>query len=171
MSDYNNYYENDNNDGFEWDDYIELDTPDFITLPPGDYDFEVVGFERGRFPGGAKLKPCNKAELTLQVKSDAGVARFKTDLLLTKPLEWKLSSFFRSIGQKKHGERLRMDWNAVPGAKGKCRVAVREYTDRNGNNRTANEVEAFYDHDTSNASNAPQTRQETGVGYSDDLPF
>ena len=93
------YYNNSaaNNGCFDWDDEIQNDGQEFITLPEGDYVFEVVDFERGRYPGSAKIPPCNKASLTLQVKTEDGIARIRTDLILYRSLEWKISSFFRSV--------------------------------------------------------------------------
>ena len=105
--------------------------------------FEVVDFERGRYPGSAKIPPCNKASLTLQVKTEDGIARIRTDLILYRSLEWKISSFFSSIGQKKQGETVKMDWDKVVGARGKAHIRPRKYTDRNGNEREANDVERF----------------------------
>ena len=89
------YYNNSaaNNGCFDWDDEIQNDGQEFITLPEGDYVFEVVDFERGRYPGSAKIPPCNKASLTLQVKTEDGIARIRTDLILYRSLEWKISSF------------------------------------------------------------------------------
>ena len=71
------YYNNSaaNNGCFDWDDEIQNDGQEFITLPEGDYVFEVVDFERGRYPASAKIPPCNKASLTLQVKTPDGIAR------------------------------------------------------------------------------------------------
>ena len=51
---------------FGWDDEIENDN-EFQILPDGDYNFTVTGFERGRHQGSAKLPPCNKAIITLNV--------------------------------------------------------------------------------------------------------
>ena len=62
-------YQNDQNMFLDWNDTIESDGQEFITLEEGDYIFEVTGFERGRFPGGQKIPACNKAALTLQVKT------------------------------------------------------------------------------------------------------
>ena len=50
---------------FDWDDEIQNDGQEFITLPEGDYVFEVVEFERGRFAGSEKVPACNKANLVL----------------------------------------------------------------------------------------------------------
>ena len=80
-------YMNDQNMFLDWNDEIENDGQEFVTLEEGDYIFEVTGFERGRFPGGPKIPACNKAALTLQVKTPDGVAVIRTDLLLYKTME------------------------------------------------------------------------------------
>lgn len=53
------------NNIMNWDDTIENDGQEFVVLPEGDYTFTVTNFERGRFPGSAKIPPCNKATLTI----------------------------------------------------------------------------------------------------------
>lgn len=111
---------NNQNMEMDWNDAIESDGQEFVVLEEGDYNFEVTGFERGRFPGGQKIPACNKAALTLQVKTENGVAICRTDLLLYRSLEWRLSAFFRCIGQKRPGERLVMDWNTVIGSRGRA---------------------------------------------------
>ena len=85
-----------------WDDTIQEDGQDFVTLEEGDYNFVVTNFERGRFPGGPKVPACNKATITIQINSEAGLASIKFDLLLYRSVEWRISAFFRCIGQKKH---------------------------------------------------------------------
>ena len=140
-------YKNDRNMVMDWNDTIENDGQDFVILEEGDYNFTVIGFERGRFPGGPKVPACNKAALTLQVQTDEGIAVIRTDLLLYRSLEWRISAFFRCIGQKKHGERLVMDWNRVVGSQGRAHFKPRTYTDRDGNERQANDVDRFYDWD------------------------
>lgn len=158
----------------DWDDAIENDGEEFVSLPEGDYLFEVCNFVRGRFPGSAKIPPCNKASLTLRVKPESGgVAMIYTDLILYRTLEWKISSFFRCIGQKKHGERLVMDWNNVIGAKGRAHIKPRTYTGNDGKERTVNDVEKFLDYDE-------EKMPEPGVKFqriadaaldADELPF
>lgn len=142
MADYAN-----NNVGMDWNDTIENDGQEFIILPDGDYNFVVSAFERGRFPGSAKMQACNKATLTLQVETAEGIASVRTDLILNRLVEWRISAFFRCIGRKKHGERLVMDWNNIIGAKGRARIKPRKYNDKDGNERQANEVDRFYDYD------------------------
>ena len=105
------------NSVMDWNDVIEDDGQEFVLLPEGDYNFVVTNFERGRFPGSAKIPATNKATISIQIFSELGVASMKFDLILSKALTWKLSAFFRSIGQKKRGAKITMDWNKVLGAK------------------------------------------------------
>lgn len=152
MSDYLN-----NDVALDWDDTLENDGQEFIILPEGDYDFEVVGFERGTFNGSAKMNPCNKAILTLQVVTDDGIASIRTDLIMNRVMEWRLSAFFRCIGQKKHGEKLQMNWNKVKGSKGRAHFKPRTYIGTDNQEHQVNDVDRFYDY-----------QEESG---DDDLPF
>lgn len=128
----------------DWDSEIEKDS-DFVLLPEGDYDFTVTNFERARHTGSEKLPPCNKAILTLTIEAPEGTAMIKHNLFLHSKCEGLLSSFFCAIGQKKHGEKLKMDWNAVIGKKGRCKITTRNWTDKEGETRQSNEVKRFYD--------------------------
>lgn len=116
----------------DWDDGILEDGKEFVLLPEGDYNFVVTNFERGRFPGGAKIPACNKAVITVEVHGEKGDATIRFDLLLYRTLEWRLSSFFRCIGQKKHGEPLKMDWSKVVGSMGRAHVTQRTYKNQYG---------------------------------------
>lgn len=131
----------------DWDDEISNDSGSFILLEDGDYNFTVTAFERGRFPGSAKIPACKKASLTLAVDTPDGPASIKVDLILFSTLEWKLCEFFRAIGQKKHGEKVAMNWNAVLGAKGRAKFITREYTKKDGSTGKVNDVDKFYDYD------------------------
>jgi len=133
----------------DWDSAIESDGQEFITLEEGDYNFEITNFERGRFPGSAKIPACNKATITAVVRTATGIASVKFDLILYRSLEWRISSFFRCIGQKKHGERLVMDWNKVLGSKGRAHFKPRTYTNNNGEEKIVNDIERFIDYDPS----------------------
>ena len=133
----------------DWNDTIEDDGKEFVILPEGDYTFTITNFERGRFPGSAKIPACNKAVLTLSFDNDLGNATARIDLILYRTLEWKLASFFRSIGAKQHGEQVEMDWNKVVGKRGKAHVAPRSYTDKNGLTRQTNNIVRFLDYDSS----------------------
>ena len=110
-----------------WDDEISKEGPEFVLLPVGDYDFEVVSFERARHNGSEKMPPCNKAILKIKIEIPEGVNIIQHNLLLHQRTEGFLSEFFTSIGQKKKGQPLKMNWNLVIGAKGRCKVGVRDW--------------------------------------------
>lgn len=128
-----------------WDDTIEKDGGSgFVLLPAGDYYFTVAKFERSRFSGSDKMPPCNQAKLELTVHSpEHGDVIVFHNLFLHTKTEGLLSSFFSAIGQKKKGEPLRMNWNAVMGAKGKCKLEIRNYKS-NGEDRSHNQVKSFF---------------------------
>lgn len=129
---------------FSWDDTITKDASDYIMLPEGDYNFTVDSFERGRHAGSEKLPPCNKAVLTLRIESAEGTARITHNLFLHSKTEGMLSAFFTCIGQKKKGEPLKMDWGAVPGSAGRCKVGIHTYTNKDGEARKSNDIKRFY---------------------------
>ena len=158
-----------NNAVLDWNDIIEDDGQEFVLLEEGDYNFTVTNFELGHFPGSAKLPACNKATITLEVDTRDGCAYVKHDLLLCRNLEWRISSFFRCIGQKKHGERLVMDWNKVLYAQGRAHFKSRTYTNRDGEERKANDVDRFYDYDPNFFSD--EDNWTDLPGSDDELPF
>lgn len=132
MTEYNS------NAALDWDSTIEEDgeSGEYIVLPEGDYMFTVVGFERGHHEGSAKVPPCNMAILRLEVDGPDGPAKSVRRLYLCKNLERMLSDFFRCIGQKQRGTRLTMNWDKVPGARGKAHFAPREHNGRKYNDLT-----------------------------------
>lgn len=121
---------------FDWDAEIEDDgRGGFITLEEGNYEFEVHKFERGYYQPSAtsSLPACNMAMLTLKVSTPDGDAYITDNLQLCSKMEWKLSAFFRSIGLKKHGEKLVMKWDKVPGCKGRAHIEKTESQKNPGN--------------------------------------
>lgn len=126
---YNNNFERE----FGWDDTIQKDS-EFVLLPEGLYYFTVANYERGRHtpnpqnPG--KLPACPKASVYLQIVANEGETELRHNLFLHSSTEGMLSAFFGSIGLKRKGEPLRMDWNSIIGKVGVCKVGTREY---NGN--------------------------------------
>lgn len=132
----------DKNGALDWNDTIEKDTS-FQVLPEGDYDFTVVNLQRGRHENTqSKIPPCPKAILTLRVGNDfIGYNDIDKHLLLHDKLVGLIADFFRSIGQKRHGEKLQMNWGSVIGSKGRCKVKIREFTRKNGEKSQSNEIE------------------------------
>lgn len=135
-----------NENFMDWDDELDVDDSGFKLLPAGDYNFEVVEFERGSFPGSEKISPCNKAIVTLKVWDNAGnVSVLKHDFILWKTIEFKISEFYVSIGLKKRGENLRMDWKKVTGLTGCCKVIVNKFVGKDGQEHENNKIEKFYE--------------------------
>lgn len=128
------------------DDGAGFDNKPLVVVPEGDYEFTVVKFDKGWQNPTMKIKDgCNKAVLLLKVSNEEGDSLINENILLIKSMEWKLSSFFRAIGQKKHGEELRPDWNAVKKSKGMAHVKVEEYQANDGTTKTKNVIDKFLD--------------------------
>jgi len=156
-----------NTQGYEldWEGAIEHDS-EFVLFPAGDYNFTVTNFERGRYPGGDKLPPCNKAVLSLELEGEAGLTTtIKRDLFLHSSTEGFLCEFFTSIGQRKHGERVTMNWGAVIGAKGRCKVIIRTFKGKDGEDISINDVKKFYEPDPNDpVSSTPTTSGQYQAG-------
>lgn len=133
-----------NDELLDWDSELENDGQQYVIVPPGDYTFTVTDIERGNYNGSNKLPPCKMVTIKGTIDTDLGNATFSENLYLVRKQEWKLSAFFRCIGMKKHGEKLRMEWSKVPGSRGKAKFKNDKY---NGN--LYNKIDQFYDYDES----------------------
>jgi hypothetical protein len=141
-----------------WDDQIENEGSGFVVLPGGDYDFEVVEFERARHAGSEKLPPCNKAIVHIRIEGEEGTTTIKHNFFLHSITEGMLCAFFTAIGQRKKGEPFKMNWPAVPGSKGRCKIGVRKWKGDDGVEREANEIKKFYEPAT-----PPQANYQPGT--------
>lgn len=163
--------------GYElgWDDEISQEST-FVLLEEGDYRFKVANFERGRHTGSARLPACNKAILTLDIFDAAGrkLTSMQHNLFLHSSVEGMISAFFLSIGLKKHGEPLKMNWGTVTGAEGWCHVYVDKWTNDKGEEKQNNKIKYFLDPEEAAkkvgapapapAQAAPQQQAFTGWG-------
>lgn len=139
----------------DWNEEISKES-EFTLLSDGDYNFTVVSFERARHNGSAKLPPCNKAVLKIKIDGgELGSTTITHNLFLHTKCEGMLSEFFISIGQKKHGEKLAMNWNSVPGSTGKCKVYIDNYTRNDGTEGQSNKIKRFLEPLTSNETAKP----------------
>jgi hypothetical protein len=130
----------------DWNDEVEKgEGGDFVLLPPGDYDFTVESFERGRHPGGEKSPACHKAILKLRIESQEGTTVITESLLLYDKMKWKLAQFFICLGEKEVNKKVKMNWNMVPGAKGRATIEVT--TDRNDATKKYNHVKKYLPHE------------------------
>ena len=124
----------------DWDSEITKDD-EYELLPAGIYNFKVESMERARFNGSEKMSACNQANLTLILTGADGKQHKAFDsLFLHSKAEWRLSQFFTSIGQKKKGEPLKMNWNLVPGSTGKLELTVNKYKKKDGSDGENNKV-------------------------------
>lgn len=152
----------------QWDDEIEESGGNFTLLPAGDYNFVVEKFERARHQGSANLPACPMALLTLKIDGgEHGQATVIHRLFLHSKTEGFLSNFFESIGQKKEGERVKMNWQIVTGAKGRCTLEVNSYKNKEGQERSNNQVKTFLSHDVyiQNQGGAPQQQYQQQPQY------
>ncbi|RGL38987.1 hypothetical protein DXC69_02915 [Paenibacillus polymyxa] len=131
-----------------WDDEIQKEGGEgFVLLPPGDYNFTVSNFERGRFGGSDKMPACNQAKMEITVHSpEHGDVVLTHNLLLHSKTEGFLSNFFAGVGLKKKGEPLKMNWPATLGRRGRLKLETRNYTYK-GEARSSNEIKTFYAQD------------------------
>lgn len=153
----------DNNDFFDFDGYIEDDgsTVEFSLLPAGEYRFNVQKVNKDFYKAGPNSKiadqtPFIELELIVNNEDNTKANYIRTRIFLSSAFEWKISSFFRSIGMKKHGERVKMDWDGSIGKTGRCTVTVREYTNKNGETKQINDVASFHDTESTVAPTAPK---------------
>lgn len=129
-------------DVLDWNARIEDDgNGEFTLLPPGEYPFRVTGLEYQR--SNASNAPM--AKVTLEVEYDGELVNVFDYLVLTKKAEWKLCSFFRSVGMKKHGEPFVMNWSRVVGAMGRAKLYVEKYTKKDGTDGESNKVKHYID--------------------------
>lgn len=138
-------YNNNDMAALAWDSVIQAESSGFTLLPAGEYDFKVISMSRGFHNGSEKLPKCPKAELEIEIAGTEGTARINHNLFLHQKTEGLLSAFFISIGMKKHGEPLAMNWNAVPGSTGRCKIKVDNWTNDKGEPRESNKIERFLD--------------------------
>lgn len=134
-----------------WDDEIvndgEYDSSESVVLPEGNYPFEVIKTEQAWYGGSDKIPACNMAKVFLRIDGgDQGKALCVENIYLLEKLEWKASSFLRSVGLKKHGENT--PWRKLlhcDGETGRCKIYVDEYTGRDGTTKQSNKIKQFFD--------------------------
>ena len=125
-------------------------------LPEGVYPFRVANMERTRHSGG-KYDGAPKVKLELDVSGPDGPVKVRCQLFFATGLIWKARAFFRSIGQPvEHGKPFSPNWNKVLGQEGTARFDVREYTDKDGNNRKVNDVKEFLEPSEGKADEADE---------------
>ena len=131
---------------YGWNDEIVNEGAEFVLLPEGDYDFTVSKVERARYSGSERMPACNMAKVTFTIWGAEDKVEITDNFYLCNKFEWKLSSLFLSVGMKKHGEPLRMNWEALTGKKGKCHVYIDNYKKKDGSDGKSNKIKKLYDY-------------------------
>lgn len=144
-----------NNELFDWDSEIESDGAEYVSVQPGDYTFTVTDVERKQYNGSDKMPACNMVTVSGEIDVPNGIATFRENLYLIKRNEWKLSSFFRCLGMKKHGEKLRMNFNGAVGKRGMAAFKTREYNDK-----VYNCIDHYYDYDPEKMNQFTEVKDE-----------
>ena len=161
-----------NNDFLNWDDEIKEDSREFILLPEGVYRFQVQKCEKTIYTGNSDKigNGCPMAKVGLQVFSPQGNTSIEDNIYLKKSMEWKISSFFRSLGFKEHGKGYKMAWDKVIGAEGVCKVKVDSWIGRDGAEKKSNKIESYLDSGTPTlASQAPTA--PAAPAHDESMPF
>ena len=141
----------------EWDSEIKNDGGDFKLLPEGVYPFTVRSLERAYNNGTKKIPPCPMANVTLRVGVGADSSDVTNKLYLDDSQEWKLCQFFLALGMRKHGEALKMNWDAVVDKSGWVEIEHYTYTD-NGEEKTINSVVRYLNPADAPADGKPVTK-------------
>ena len=150
---------NENNIGHElsWDAEINQESSGFQLIEEGDYRFKVAKVTRGRHEGSSKLPACGKAMLTLDILDDKGntLTSIQHNLFLYSSVEGLLSAFFLSVGLKKHGEPMRLNFSGAVGCFGWCHVTKDKWTKKDGSEGISNNIKYFIDPDKAPKNNNP----------------
>ncbi len=137
---------NNENEFISWDGAFEAEENQFITLPEGTYPFEVTGMERKVYDGNSDKIPNGAPYAEVSVKltaPDGQSSTVRERLYLLKKFQWKLTQFFKSIGEQVVvGQPFKPNWNAVVGGKGQATVTVNHYT-KDGEERTNNRIKEY----------------------------
>lgn len=124
-----------------WEDTITKDAQEFVTIEPGDYSFTIDHFDRARSGSDGKYANCNMAVVYFNIDAE-GNPQIRENYLLHSNFEWKLSQLFAGVGLKKKGEELVMNWNALPGMTGRCKVSLDQ--DKNDPKKKYNHIKEIY---------------------------
>jgi len=157
--------------GYSWDQpTIEKPKEDgeYTLLPPGEYRFTVLKFDRARHEGSAKLPPCNKAVIYLKVDGlEHGEVVMKNNLFLHPKCEGLICQFGVAIGQRQHGEPLNIPalFSDMIGRGGTVKIKHRTKDEK-----TYNDIDRFLDPPTNGTAAAPATAPAADA-VEEEIPF
>ena len=109
----------------------------YTPLEEGDYDFTVESYTK-RF---AKDGQTPVLELVIRIGNNT----VRDWLHLKQSTTWKINQFLRCIGQKKHGESARFNFDTLVGSTGRCHVVTDTFQKRDGGEGHGNKIDRYYD--------------------------
>lgn len=117
----------------------------FTLLQPGWYPFRVLGYEWGQHEGSAKLGPCAKVTVTVQVDGTVqGTSDEKVAFFYDTEMIWKAGTFMKALGfEKAENGEYPLDWDAAVGRQGWARVETRSWVGRDGESHDGNDLKRF----------------------------
>ena len=96
--------------------YVE-EEEEVSVLPEGAYYFTVKDYEVSDY-SSAKIQPCDRVILTLNIPYKGHNYEVKAHLILDSSLIWKTTDFFKSIGRKPQNGKYQIDFNNIIGKSG-----------------------------------------------------
>ena len=154
---------------FDWDDDAQVQDSRFELLPDGEYDYEIVGFKRERFPGSAKMAACPVAVLQLRCTNAQASGTGFCRLFLNSKVVWRITAFFKSCGLMRpdtpEGTRFPMTlFEQVIGCTGKVKVTITK-SESNGRTYENNEFTFVVPKVGAQAPAAPKQQSWGGQGF------
>lgn len=128
---------------YTFGDTVEEVKEGFVLLDPGTYRFTVEKAERGYHNGSANLPACDKAIVTFAVRGADGTAHIKENFFLAESIIWKVAQLFESLGMRKHGDPLKIDFDGAVGKSGTCKVTIEDWIGNDGKDMQSNRIEAY----------------------------
>ncbi|MDD6696733.1 MAG: hypothetical protein PUE51_00010 [Veillonellaceae bacterium] len=121
----------------DWDAEIAWeDSPEYVTLQPGNYEFTVKNYDRGHYNGNPEKGKisCNTVKVTVGVDTPQGEAIATNTFYFKQSAVGFIRDFFLCVGLLKKGEAFRPDFDKAIGCKGMAKFSTREYNGKTYNN-------------------------------------
>ena len=146
----------------DWNSGISAEAKEQNLPPVGAYGFTVIEFERTFSKSSGKPM----AAITLELDEEGQFWKVNDYLVLSANMEWKLISFFESVGLKKKGEALaQMPWDKVLGSSGRVFIKHETYE-----GKTRCKVDRYVISEAAKAPTAPAQTIPAPVS-NDEMPF
>jgi len=136
----NNMHESDE---LAFDAVINQDSKPQTLLPVGDYKFTVLDYKQGEYTQKDTGQVKKKVTVIIGIDYQGEQVQIQESLPLLKSMEWKFCTLFTSIGDRKHGQPLQMDWTRIHGKMGMCSIKHEQYTNKYGEKATSAKVDKF----------------------------